>query len=238
MPSSDAHKSIADHWDASASTSLVGAERHSRFVFIMRLTLPILAMGIVTIVLIYSVAYKPNIQRVLDYRPVGLGTGAISMTNPRLTGLDVEDRYFVVTAREANRLPEDPERVTLIALDASVTEQEEAVLSLKAARGLVDSESNRVIFGPLVQIELPDGYSFQTDQTFVDMDNGIIEGRAPIHGIAPFGNLTADGFKVEKENNLVQLIGNVHLTIDMSHMTKSEKDSPDQALEKAPSDEE
>jgi len=219
MTSDDTRRSsIADTWEGRASSTLHGAERHSRFVFFMRLTLPILAVGIVAMVLIYSVAYKPNIQKVLDYPSVGLGTGAISMTNPRLTGLDIEDRYFVVTAKEANRLPEDPARVTLISLSANVSEFEKDVLSLTAARGLVDSEANRVIFGPLVHIVLPDGYSFQTDQTFVDMNNGIIEGRAPIHGTGPVGTLTADGFKVKKDENLVQLIGNVRITIDMAHM--------------------
>ncbi len=217
-PESTHRSTFADTWEGRATSTLHGAERHSRFVFFMRLTLPILAVGIVAMVLIYSVAYKPNIQKVLEYPSGRLGTGAISMTNPRLTGLDIEDRYFVVTAKDANRLPEDPARVTLISLSATVSEHDTEILSLTAARGLVDSEANRVIFGPLVHIELPDGYTFQTDQTFVDMNNGIIEGRAPIHGTGPFGDLTADGFKVKKDENLVQLIGNVHLTIDMSHM--------------------
>jgi lipopolysaccharide export system protein LptC len=184
----------------------------------MRLTLPIIAAGIVAIVLIYSVAYKPNIRRVMEYPVVGLGNGAVSMTEPRLTGLDISDRYFVVTAKSANRVPEDPDTVTLNTVTAEISKNDEMILSLLSNRAQVHSATNVLLFDPLVQIDLPDGYSFVTDRTEVNMEMGIIKGESPIKGTGPLGEISANGFTIKRDEDIVQLKGNVHLRIDMSHM--------------------
>lgn len=209
---------IADTWRVNPISTLTGAERHSRFVFVMRLTLPILAVGLIAIVLIYSVAYKPNIQRVLEYPVIGLGTGAVSMTKPRLTGMDALDRYFVVTARNADRMPDDPDTVTLSQVAADITKQGEMVLSLRASRGQIYSATNVLEFGPLVEIDLPDGYSFVTDRTEVEMRTGVIKGDTPLRGSGPMGEITANSFKVNQEEDIFELRGNVHIKVDMSHM--------------------
>lgn len=207
-------RSIVDGWQSHSRTGLDRAERHSRFVFAMRLILPILAVAIVLVVIIYSVAYKPNIQRIFEYPAGQGGVGKVSMVNPKLTGLDIENRYFVVTAKEAVRQADTPDQIVLRLLDAEITKDGNDVLKLHAARGTAHTDKNQLVFGPLVQIDLPDGYSFQTDSTFVDMDKAVIEGRDPIHGEGPIGKISADRYKVMKEDGVVILSGNVRMSLD------------------------
>ncbi len=213
QPTSD-KRSIVDTWQSRETTGLDRAERHSRFVFIMRLILPILAVGIVMVVVIYSVAYKPNIQRIFEYPAGQTGSGRVSMVNPKLTGLDIEDRYFTVTAKEAVRQADAPDDIVLRLLDVEISKDGAELLKLHAARGTAHTKTNQMVFGPLVQIDLPQGYSFQTDSTLVDMDKAIIRGDDPIHGEGPVGKISANRYEITKDEGIVILSGNVRLSVD------------------------
>ncbi|TNE59633.1 MAG: hypothetical protein EP340_02215 [Alphaproteobacteria bacterium] len=211
---------IAETWRQIPASTMHGAERHSKFVYIMRLTLPILAVGLIAIVLIYSVAYKPNIQRVLEYPITGTGLGTVSMEKPHLTGLDALGRYVVVSAKSAERLAEDPDTVTLKAVNAQISKNSEVLLDLRASAGQVFSAIDTLEFGPPVAIDLPDGYSFTTDRVEIQMKNGIIRGTEPIRGDGPIGKISADSFKINRKDDVFQLQGNVHITVDMAYMSE------------------
>lgn len=211
---------IAETWRQIPASTLHGAERHSKFVYFMRLTLPILAVGLIAIVLIYSVAYKPNIRIAFDYPGGGAGLGSVSMEEPHLTGLDALDRYIVVSAKSAERLAEDPDTVTLKTVSADISKNDELLLDLRASAGQVFSAINTLEFGPLVEIDLPGGYSFVTDRVEVQLKNGIIRGTEPIRGTGPIGKISANSFKVNRKDDVFQLQGNVHISVDMSYMSK------------------
>ncbi|TNE42362.1 MAG: LPS export ABC transporter periplasmic protein LptC [Alphaproteobacteria bacterium] len=211
---------IAETWRQIPASTLHGAERHSKFVYFMRLTLPILAVGLIAIVLIYSVAYKPNIQRVLDYPINGAGLGAVSMEEPHLTGMDALGRYVVVSAKSAERLPEDPETVTLKVVSAKITKNDETLLDLRASTGQIFSAIDTLEFGPPVAIDLPGGYAFVTERVEAQLKNGIIQGPEPIRGTGPLGKISANSFKINRKTDVFQLQGDVHITVDMTYMSE------------------
>lgn len=210
-PHTDAHK---DEWQARIPATLEGAERYSQFVRMMRIVLPLAAVGLIAIVVIYSIVNKPKIHFATTFKSQEETAGYVAMTAPRFTGLDVEGRYYVITADEAVRPAGQVDRIELSSVHAEVKENGEARLTLNADKGTVDADAGHLTFGPAVWVDLQDGFILETNHAFADMNSGAITGDTPISGKSPFGTFSADGFKVMRASQSVRLVGRVRLTIN------------------------
>lgn len=201
-------------WQARTPSTLAGAERYSRFVRAMRIVLPLSAFGIITLVIAYSVLHKPKIQIATTYQSREDMAGYVSMTAPSFTGLDIDGRYYVVTADDAIRPAGIEDRVELNHVHAEVKEDGQARLSLNADKGIVDADAGHLTFGPSVWVDLQDGFTLETDHAFADMSEGIIRGETPVKGLSPFGTFSADRFEVERSSQMVRLSGHVRFTVN------------------------
>lgn len=208
---SDPH---TDEWHARIPSTLEGAERHSQFVRTMRVALPLAAVGLIALVVVYSIINKPKIHIATTFKSQDETAGFVSMTAPRFTGLDVDGRYYVITADEAIRPAGRVDRIDLSLVHAEVKENGVARLALNADKGTVDADAGHLTFGPAVWVDLQDGFTMETDHAFADLGNGIITGNTPVHGKSPFGTFSADRFEMTRADQSARLTGHVHLTIN------------------------
>lgn len=204
----------SDDWRARIPSTLEGAERYSRFVRAMRIALPLAAFGIVCVVVIYSVTNKTKVQIATTFKSMEETAGFVSMTAPRFSGLDVDGRYYVITADEAVRPAGREDRIELSKVHAEVKEDGQTRLALNADKGTVDTEASQLTFGPAVWVDLQDGFTLETDHAFADMNSGTIVGRTPVRGESPFGAFSADRFEMMRASQTVRLIGHVRFTIN------------------------
>jgi lipopolysaccharide export system protein LptC len=179
----------------------------------MRIVLPLSAFAIVTLVIAYSVLHKPKIQIATTYQSREDMAGYVSMTAPSFTGLDIDGRYYVVTADDAIRPAGIEDRVELNHVRAEVMENGQARLSLNADKGTIDVDAGHLTFGPSVRVDLQDGFTLETDHAFADMNQGIIRGETPVRGISPFGTFSADRFEMARSSQIVRLSGHVRFTV-------------------------
>lgn len=179
----------------------------------MRIVLPLGAFGIVLLVIAFSVAHKPKIQIATTYQSREETAGYVSMTAPRFNGLDIDGRYYVVTADEAIRPAGVKDRIELSHVHAEVKEDGQARLALNADKGIIDADKSQLTFGPAVWVDLQDGFTLETDHAFADMKSGTIKGDTPVRGISPFGTFSADRFEMARATQTVRLIGNVRFTV-------------------------
>ena len=112
---------------------------YSRFVQLMRVGLPILAAGIVLLVITWpqyenkSPRFKLSISNVDTDNAVGQ-----KIVNPRYTGTDSKNRSYTITAKIAYRTHDKPQTVKLTSLKADLVGQNGAWLALSAGAGIYD----------------------------------------------------------------------------------------------------
>lgn len=180
----------------------------------MRIALPLAAFGIICVVVIYSVTNKTKVQIATTFKSMEETAGFVSMTAPRFSGLDVDGRYYVITADEAMRPAGREDRIELSKVHAEVKEDSQTRLALNADKGTIDTEAGQLTFGPAVWVDLQDGFTLETDHAFADLNSGTIVGRTPVRGESPFGAFSADRFEMMRASQTVRLIGHVRFTIN------------------------
>lgn len=205
-----------DEWQARIPATLAGAERYSRFVRTMRIILPVSAFGIISLVIGYSITGKPKVQIATTYQSREETAGYVSMTAPRFNGIDIDGRYYIVTADEAIRPAGPRDRIELSRVHAEVKEDGQARLALNADKGTVDADNSQLTFGPAVWVDLQDGFTLETDHAFADLGAGTIRGDTPVRGTSPFGTFSADRFEITRSSQSVRLIGHVRFTVTPS----------------------
>lgn len=200
------------------------SERYSQYVKLMRIALPVTALIITLIVVVYAMVVRPNTQVALTFSGVDQFEGDLSMTNPRFTGLDAESRFFDVTASVARRDDENSDMVALENVTAAITHEGEEFLSVTAEHGSIDASVGALELGPNVQITLNDGHEFTTEGVRARLKDGIIEGMKPITGFGPIGSFSADSFEVSKEDRSFKLVGRVRMRLDTSYLLDKKAD--------------
>lgn len=188
--------------------------RYSRFVGLMRVLLPALAVALLGLLLAW-----PRLggrEDVLDLALADLkerAAGMSTMVNPRYFGTDSGNRPYVITAELAR--PVDRES-TLVALDAPKASLElngGIEVSLAADSGLFRQKDQTVDLSGGVHLRDSRGYSVRTEAARVDLARNTAAGDAAVHGEGPFGSLNAEGFRLIDGGRTIHFTGRSHAVL-------------------------
>ena len=80
-------------------------------------------------------------------------------------------------------------------------------LALTARTGKYDRQGNMLDLKGAVSLFHDQGFELQTETAAVDLEAGRAEGRDPVKGQGPFGQLLADGFRVEDRGDTIVFTG-------------------------------
>lgn len=187
---------------------------YSRFVGLMRWGLPVLALLLVVVVLAWPGMLKRKDGFQLSFSGLrGLGEEQLMMVNPRFIGLDRKNQPFVVTADSARQDPADPRVVTLDRVQADLTLEGGAWVSLIASAGIYrQAEEMLRLEGP-VSIYYDSGYELHLEYAEVALAEGRAWSDSPVHGQGPFGALQADRMRVENQGERMFFEGRVRMTV-------------------------
>ena len=185
---------------------------HSRLVGVLKIALPVVASMIIALVVFW-----PKLQE--EPEPVMGETEAAqavqntgSMTRPRFFSTDASSRPYSIIADRAEQ-ENDNAVVHLTRPEAEMTLEDGAWLSLIADRGRYDRQSGRIFMSGSVNLFRDDGTEFLTDAAHVDLTTGSAWGDEPVAGHGPFGELTADGFRIDEGEGVVVFIGRSNLML-------------------------
>lgn len=143
-----------------------------------------------------------------------VGIDRLSMINPRFQGTDSRDRPFTVTAERAVQDLADDGLILLARPKADITLEDGAWVALQAEQGFYhrDAETLRLAGG--VDLFHDQGYEIHTPSAAIDLNGGTAEGHEPVEAQGPFGELTAEGFRVAERGAIVEFIGRSRLLVD------------------------
>lgn len=194
-------------------TALRGAARHSRFVRMMRVILPALALLVIGVVMLYAAMYKADDTLKLSFAETGTLADDLKMLQPEFSARFGEDNPFRITSESAWREKGAPGRVVLNKIQADVNVEGVSWLTLSALKGVLDTRAAQVVLGGGIDLFSELGYELHTQAVNIDLEKGTLTGRTAVTGQGPMGTLRSDGFSISEEGKRVRFEGNVRVTL-------------------------
>jgi lipopolysaccharide export system protein LptC len=188
--------------------------RYSRFVQLMKLVLPSIAMLVAATVVIL-----PQLQeRAEGFR---LGLASINITdssgqrvvNARYTGADAKKQPYTVTADTAAPLDQQSNTIALDKPKADITLDDGSWIALSAAGGVYSRPEQVLELSGGVNLFHDAGYEFHTATALVDLSKGAAFGDQAVEGQGPFGTIKSLGFQVFDKGARIIFTGRSTLTL-------------------------
>ena len=186
---------------------------------VLKTLLPSFAIGMVLLIFAW-----PQINVESERFDIGLGVSelaadyadSLSMLNARFDGVDQEGRPFSLSADEASQPSSVNEIVDLSLPKGDITLNDGTWLALTARTGKFDRQGNTLDLEGEVSLFHDQGFELQTRTAAVDLEAGRAEGSDPVKGHGPFGQLLADGFRVEDHGDTIVFTGRSRMILQPS----------------------
>jgi len=189
--------------------------RYSRFVYLTKLALPIVACTLLLLIAIW-----PRLESVFETvrfpaPRIDLSEARdLHMAKARYTGLDRNNHPFIITAELARQKPDLQSLVTLEKPTGDLTTAAGNWLELSANTGLYQQQSQLLdLFGEVALFQ-DKGNEFHSTTAHIDMASGTAEGDDPTTGQGPFGNVIADGFRILDRGDTIIFKGHATMEIE------------------------
>jgi lipopolysaccharide export system protein LptC len=187
---------------------------HSRFVQRTKWTLPALAVALLMLVAIW-----PQLQHLFEHVRFGLPridlteARKLRMVQPRYSGIDRDNRPYVLTAEAAVQVPRSDGIVTLDGPKADMTTNSGNWLEISGDSGTYQTQPQLLDLYGNVQLYQDRGNEFHTDSAHIDVLSGTAEGHDAIEGQGPFGHIVAEGFSMYNRGDVIIFTGKTKLTL-------------------------
>jgi lipopolysaccharide export system protein LptC len=184
-------------------------------VAVMKRVLPLAAVGLLAAIALWpefeSAAERGRIQ--IRNVVSGIRPDALQVVQPRYQGVDEQNRPYTVTADVAVQAG-GSDIVQLRAPRADLTLSDGAWVYLEAREGRYDKPRNWLDLKGRVTIHHDDGTQFVTERASVDVGGGNASGDDPVAAQGPFGNLTAQGFRLQDRGQVVVFTGRARAVLE------------------------
>lgn len=188
--------------------------RYSRFVGLMRVLLPGLAVALLGVLLAWPKLSGRDESAELALGDLkGSGAERPSMINPRYFGTDSSDQPYVVTADLARALDREATAVALDAPTAKIALRSGAEVSLGAKTGTYRQGEQTIDLVGGVVLNDACGYAMRTEEARIDLAESGASGSAPVQGEGPFGTLEAEGFAMTDKGRTINFTGRSHAVL-------------------------
>ncbi len=188
------------------------ANRHSGRVRFLRITLPLVALFILTVVVgayFWSATGAPDVT----IQSASMEDGRMVMSNPKIDGVDDRQRPYTLAARQAIQNPADLGKVELDGIDANIPMEEGLYAKILAGRGFYDADAKTLKLQGNVDITTDDGMNMTMQDADVDMDAGSLKTANPVAIQTEQAEISAMSFTVENNGEKVIFENRVRMTI-------------------------
>jgi lipopolysaccharide export system protein LptC len=187
---------------------------YSSFVRLAKYFLPLVA-GIVILLL----AVWPELKSYPEKFSLGLSdfkvetAGGQRVINARFTGVDSENRPFLITAESVAQAISSKDGVQLLKPKADVTLAGDSWVAIAAPAGLFRRTDENLYLTGGVDLYHDGGYEFRTAEAKLDFRKSSATGSAPVYGQGPFGTIEAEGFQILGTGDSIHFKGKSRLLL-------------------------
>ena len=189
------------------------ARRHSRFVRLLRLSIPIGLMFCLAVV-VFAAFFNP--LRMLAKLPIDPGRMVVSGTKitmeaPRLGGFTRDGRPYELTASAAAQDLANPGVLELKNVRARVQMIDQSQVDLQAATGVYDTKADQLILKTDVLVVSSAGYEARMKEASVDIKQNKIVSEKPVDVKLLNGTLNANRMEVVENGELMRFGNGIEL---------------------------
>lgn len=197
-----------DSWDTRNRQRADSTLGYTRFVRIMKVMLPITALSLIVLVVVYSTARETG---TISITPQELNelTHDRELVAPRLSGTDGRGQPFSVTAKGASLQPGKTRRMTIDEVKADITMQDKSWVQVGAVEGVLDVEGKTLDLNKTINIYSDRGYECHTETARYDFGKGLLKGEHPISCQGPLGLITGQRFEGLRDPGVLKFMGGV-----------------------------
>ncbi len=198
-----------------AERAFRAARRHSRWVRILRIALPVL-VALAALALFLTTYFNP--LRMLSKLPVNLGDLVVSgtritMESPHLSGYTHDSRAYELSADNAAQDLTRPDIVDLHNLHAKVQMQDNSSLLLTATRGIYNTKGEILKLDKNIEITSTTGYAGRLSEAVVDIRAGHVVSDKPVEVKLLQGKLNANALEILRSGDVVRFDHGVNMTL-------------------------
>lgn len=189
--------------------------RHRKFIRSLKFILPVIAIVLTAILLIYPTLYPQDNKIIIQAVEVTAAAENPPMVNPRFAGFDKDNQPYNISAQRA--YPEKDENVRLEDISADITLKNGTWISIITPHGFYESTKKYLTLNDIFEIFITEEntktYHIEGSGMDVDMDKNLLSSKNPVDVEAPMGRLTAGGFRILNREGKITFTGPVKLVI-------------------------
>lgn len=212
VPAADpvpAHRSRLDGWEMRSRQRADSTLGYSRFVRIMKFMLPIIALSLIVLVILYSASGRDNETIKFSGTDLDDLTEDRALVAPKLTGTDGRGQPFTVTAKGASLAPGKARSMTIEEVKADITMHDKSWVQVGAVQGVLDVEGKTLDLSKTINIYSDRGYECHTESARYDFGSGLLKGGSAIKCQGPLGIISANRFEGLRDPGILKFMGGV-----------------------------
>jgi lipopolysaccharide export system protein LptC len=192
------------------------ARRHSRFVRVLRVTIPVLVLfGLgVTVLATYFNPLRMLAKLPVDLDKLVVSGTKITMENPRVSGFTKDGRAYDLVATAARQDLTKPDIVELQSLQAKLQMEDKSTIQLVADHGIYNAKAEQLELQKNIVLSNP-SYEGRLEQATVDVRTGHVVSNEPVKLKMMQGTLDAKKLEISDAGNLVRFTGGVQMLLKL-----------------------
>lgn len=194
---------------AERERAFLRAERHSRYVQVLRWVLPAVA---VLVLAAYFVSTRMNVtvgDLTASIDGMEIADGNLRMLNPTLKGSDKKNGDYIVRAEYADQDVRNPNIIKLHAITADISNPSGGWSKVRAVRGKFDSKSERLLMKDRITVATSTGVTGELSYATLDMATQTLRSHNPVRFDLPNGTVRANALTLRSKENILTFRGNV-----------------------------
>jgi lipopolysaccharide export system protein LptC len=195
--------------------------RYSRFVGVAKRILPATALALLLLVAVWP-RLEGTIDRVRFAHMPKIDVSQarqVRMVDPRYTGVNRDNRPYVVTADVATQMAKADDAISLYSPKADLATAAGNWDELTAYVGFYQPQIQKLdLFGD-VELYQDKGNALRSDSVTINMAQGTAVSHDPVEGDGTFGHIKAQGLRVLDRGQTIVFTG--HAILDLNARTKA-----------------
>lgn len=205
------HEARIDTAAASDDGRYRAARRHSRMVRMLRVLLPVIAIGATGA--FFATAYiGSNIPRV-SFGGIDLKSNSLIMDSPHVSGFSGTRQSYTLSADRAVQNLTNPQVVTLEGIDARLGVATGDTATLGAGRGIYDSKAETLMLRDKITVKTSTGYEAEFDRADVDLKKGTLAATEPVELRSVDGTIRGNQVEIVEGGKRIILSKGVSMTL-------------------------
>ncbi len=187
--------------------------RYSRFVQLAKIAFPLVALGLLSTLFLFSRTLDPN--QAIPFADIDVEQIAREqrLANPKFSGLTTDGSEISLVASSALPDPKNPRRLTADNVEATIKTKQGMIFDVEANTAEFDGEANSLELLGEVEIVTNTGYKLVSDALNTSIETTSVESPGPVKGTGPEGSIEAESMSMTTNPNgqVIVFKGNVKL---------------------------